>query len=75
MAPILPSVFATNFDEKSCAGIRADFINCLLHSSCVLRQHKTPQECLTEEKDNLPMDCQYLRKSLMHCKMGMVSTL
>ncbi|KAL7417773.1 cytochrome c oxidase assembly protein PET191, partial [Mrakia frigida] len=56
----------------ACAGIRADLANCLLQSNCVLRDGNTPKECLQKHADTIPLECQYLRKSLAQCKRGML---
>lgn len=74
MAPIVvPAAFASAPEAQACAGIRADLANCLLQSNCVLRDGNTPKDCLKDHADTIPLECQYLRKSLTQCKKGMVS--
>lgn len=69
----LPAAFGQTPTEKACAGIRMDLAACLLQSNCVLRDNHTPKECLEKYGDTIPLECQYLRKSLATCKRGMVS--
>lgn len=73
MSNFIPAAFASTAENKACAGIRQDFANCLLRTDCVLKQGLTPQECLQKHGDELPEECQFLRKSLATCKRGMVS--
>lgn len=73
MSSYIPTAFASSSENKACAGIRQDFANCLLRTDCVLKQGLTPQECLQKHADELPEECQFLRKSLATCKRGMVS--
>jgi cytochrome c oxidase assembly factor 5 len=75
MSSYIPTAFATSSENKACAGIREDFANCLLRTDCVLKHGRTPQECLQKHADELPEECQFLRKSLSTCKRGMVSGL
>lgn len=58
----------------SCQGIRAALADCILRSDCVLRSDppRSPQECLKDHVDELPEECQLLRKSFFECKRGMV---
>jgi hypothetical protein len=74
MAPItIPAAFSDDPEFQACAGIRADLANCLLQSNCVLRDGNSPKDCLAHHSDTIPLECQYLRKSLTQCKRGMVS--
>ena len=38
----------------------------------VVKQGKTPKQCL-EEKDKLPLQCQHLLLSFVDCRKGLVS--
>lgn len=58
---------------SSCQGLIAALKDCLLHSDCVLKQGNLPSECLKNHMDELPEQCQSLRKATMECKRGMVS--
>lgn len=60
----------------SCSGIREALASCILKSDCVLRSDppRTPQDCLKHHVDELPEECQLLRKSFFECKKGMVSS-
>ncbi|BGP02309.1 hypothetical protein RTG_02446 [Rhodotorula toruloides ATCC 204091] len=58
----------------SCKGIRQALADCILRSDCVLRSDppRSPQECIKEHSDELPEECQLLRKSFFECKRGML---
>ncbi|EJT97579.1 hypothetical protein DACRYDRAFT_58697 [Dacryopinax primogenitus] len=56
----------------SCQPIRDDLAECILHSDCVLKQGRTPSDCLTHHQDELPTPCQHLRRALFECKRGML---
>ncbi|GAA6052908.1 hypothetical protein JCM3770_004403 [Rhodotorula araucariae] len=58
----------------SCQGVRQALADCILRSDCVLRSDppRSPQECLKAHHDELPEECQLLRKSFFECKRGML---
>ncbi|GAA5865863.1 hypothetical protein JCM5296_002960 [Sporobolomyces johnsonii] len=58
----------------SCQGVRKALADCLLKSDCVLKSDppRTPQDCLKDHADELPEECQLLRKSFFECKRGML---
>ncbi|KWU47025.1 hypothetical protein RHOSPDRAFT_31158 [Rhodotorula sp. JG-1b] len=58
----------------SCKGIREALADCIMRSDCVLKSNppRSPQECLKEHYDELPEECQLLRKSFFECKRGML---
>ncbi|GAA5833895.1 hypothetical protein JCM9279_001653 [Rhodotorula babjevae] len=58
----------------SCQSIRAALADCILRSDCVLRSDPplSPQQCLKDHVDQLPEECQLLRKSFFECKRGML---
>ncbi|TNY24760.1 cytochrome c oxidase assembly protein PET191-domain-containing protein [Rhodotorula diobovata] len=58
----------------SCQGVRQALADCILRSDCVLRSNppRSPQECLKDHVDELPEECQLLRKSFFECKRGML---
>lgn len=58
---------------SSCQGLLAALKDCLLQSDCVVKQGRLPSECLKNYSDELPEQCQSLRKASMECKRGMVS--
>lgn len=74
LRPLDPSL--AHLVRMSCKGIRQALADCILRSDCVLRSDppRSPQECLKEHSDELPEECQLLRKSFFECKRGMVST-
>lgn len=56
----------------SCNGVRTALAECLLKTDCVLKQGNTPQDCLQHHSNELPLECQQLRKAFFECKRGMV---
>ncbi|PWN24167.1 hypothetical protein BCV69DRAFT_296458 [Microstroma glucosiphilum] len=57
---------------NSCQSIRDDLASCLLASPCVQEQGKSAQDCLRNEKESLPLECQNIYKSYVACKRGML---
>lgn len=57
----------------SCQNIRQALAECLQRTDCVLKHDRTPQDCLHNHADELPVECQQLRKAYFECKRGMVS--
>ncbi|KZT62362.1 hypothetical protein CALCODRAFT_426452 [Calocera cornea HHB12733] len=55
-----------------CQPIRDDLADCILRSDCVLKQGRTPSDCLLHHQDELPTQCQHLRRALFECKRGML---
>ncbi|KAJ7593386.1 cytochrome c oxidase assembly protein PET191-domain-containing protein [Mycena floridula] len=58
--------------SSSCKGLRDALKDCLLHSDCVMKQGNLPSDCLKNHPDELPEQCQYLRKATLECKRGML---
>ncbi|KIM90738.1 hypothetical protein PILCRDRAFT_45650, partial [Piloderma croceum F 1598] len=58
--------------SSSCQDLLSALKNCLLHSDCVLKQGRLPSECLKEHIDELPEQCQSLRKAMFECKRNML---
>ncbi|SCV71859.1 BQ2448_4553 [Microbotryum intermedium] len=58
----------------SCSGVRTALAECLLKTDCVLKSEpaRTPHECLQHHSDELPIECQQLRKAFFECKRGML---
>ncbi|KAF8193316.1 cytochrome c oxidase assembly protein PET191-domain-containing protein [Pholiota molesta] len=46
--------------------------DCLKYSDCVLKDGRKPSECLKNHADELPEECQSLRKATFECKRGML---
>jgi hypothetical protein len=43
-----------------------------MHSDCVVKQGNLPSDCLKYHSEELPEECQSLRKATFECKRGMV---
>ncbi|NWR82236.1 COA5 factor, partial [Centropus bengalensis] len=54
-------------DARACGGVREDLRQCLLESPCVLRENKSPKQCLREGH------CRSLQMTFFACKRSMVS--
>ncbi|KAG1779765.1 cytochrome c oxidase assembly protein PET191-domain-containing protein [Suillus placidus] len=59
--------------SSSCDAILKALKECLLNSDCVQKQGHLPSECLKQHSNELPEQCQLLRKSTFECKRNMVS--
>lgn len=66
------SITATSSMASSCQALLAALKDCLMHSDCVLKQGNLPSDCLKNHTDELPEQCQSLRKAHFECKRGMV---
>ncbi|XP_051840650.1 cytochrome c oxidase assembly factor 5 [Sminthopsis crassicaudata] len=53
-------------DNGACAGVKEDLGACLLQSDCVLKEGKTPRQCLKEG------NCKALKYSFFECKRSML---
>ncbi|XP_028935522.1 cytochrome c oxidase assembly factor 5 [Ornithorhynchus anatinus] len=53
-------------EEGACAGVREDLGLCLLQSDCVLKEGKSPRQCLKEG------NCKALKVSFFECKRSML---
>ncbi|TFK28802.1 hypothetical protein FA15DRAFT_664863 [Coprinopsis marcescibilis] len=58
--------------SSSCQSLLAALKDCLLHSDCVVKKGHLPSECLREHFDELPEQCQSLRKATFECKRAML---
>ncbi|ESK97635.1 cytochrome c oxidase assembly protein [Moniliophthora roreri MCA 2997] len=58
--------------SSSCQGLLAALKDCIMHSDCVMKQGNLPSVCLKEHVDELPEQCQSLRKATFECKRGML---
>nr|GAT54075.1 predicted protein [Mycena chlorophos] len=43
-----------------------------MRSDCVVKDGRKPSECIRNHTDELPEECQLLRKATFDCKRGMV---
>lgn len=57
---------------SSCQNLLAALKDCLMQSDCVMKQGNLPSDCLRNHADELPEECQSLRKATFECKRGMV---
>jgi cytochrome c oxidase assembly factor 5 len=57
---------------SSCQNLIAALKDCLMQSDCVMKQGNLPSDCLRHHADELPEECQSLRKATFECKRGMV---
>ncbi|BEJ16400.1 hypothetical protein CspHIS471_0510050 [Cutaneotrichosporon sp. HIS471] len=55
----------------ACQRERDELAQCVMRTDCVLKQGKSPKECLSS-KDNLPVQCQHLLASFSDCRRGML---
>lgn len=55
-----------------CQPIRDDLVACVLRTNCVLRENRSPQDCLKHPED-LPDQCVHLMTAFSNCKKGLVS--
>ncbi|KAE9410418.1 hypothetical protein BT96DRAFT_983956 [Gymnopus androsaceus JB14] len=58
--------------SSSCQGLLAALKDCLMRSDCVMKQGNLPSDCLKNHTDELPEECQSLRKATFECKRGML---
>lgn len=61
-----------HYMSSSCQALLSSLKDCLLHSDCVLKQGRLPSECLKKHINELPEQCQALRKAMFECKRNMV---
>ncbi|XP_063216510.1 cytochrome c oxidase assembly factor 5 [Bacillus rossius redtenbacheri] len=59
-------------DKRPCAGARADLKLCLLASDCVIKDKKTPRECLRSGGSSVPDACYALRNTFFECKRSLL---
>ncbi|KAG2013731.1 hypothetical protein CC2G_010610 [Coprinopsis cinerea AmutBmut pab1-1] len=58
--------------SSSCQGLLDALKECLLRSDCVVKHGRLPSECLRKHTNELPEECQALRKATFECKRGML---
>ncbi|KAH9482905.1 Cytochrome c oxidase assembly factor 5 [Psilocybe cubensis] len=57
---------------SSCQNLIAALKDCLKYTDCVLKDGRKPSECLKNHFDELPEECQSLRKATFECKRSML---
>ncbi|CAO1622858.1 unnamed protein product [Jaminaea pallidilutea] len=57
---------------NSCHAIREDLAQCVLASDCVQKEGRTGQDCLQNDMRQLPLECQNIYKSFVHCRKGLL---
>ncbi|CAL1717359.1 unnamed protein product [Somion occarium] len=58
--------------SNTCEPLLAALKECLLQSDCVRKEGRLPSDCLKHHLDELPEQCQSLRKATFECKRGML---
>ncbi|XP_046576455.1 cytochrome c oxidase assembly factor 5-like [Haliotis rubra] len=59
--------------KTACSGIREDLLDCLLKSDCVMKDGKTPRECLQlGHHPSIPNKCHNLRTAFFECKRSIL---
>ncbi|TFL05759.1 cytochrome c oxidase assembly protein PET191-domain-containing protein [Pterulicium gracile] len=58
--------------SSSCTEILTSLKQCILHSDCVLKDGRLPSDCIRNNIEDLPTECQMLRKAHFDCKRGML---
>lgn len=69
------SLFTISSMASSCQNLILALKDCLKYSDCVVKDGRLPSDCLKNHADELPEECQALRKATFECKRGMVSSL
>ncbi|KJA25083.1 hypothetical protein HYPSUDRAFT_135154 [Hypholoma sublateritium FD-334 SS-4] len=57
---------------SSCQNLILALKDCLKYSDCVVKGGRLPSDCLKNHADELPEECQSLRKATFECKRGML---
>ncbi|XP_030055401.1 cytochrome c oxidase assembly factor 5 [Microcaecilia unicolor] len=55
-------------EQTACAGVREDLKTCLLETDCVLKEGKSPKQCLREGH------CKALQVTFFECKRSVLDT-
>ncbi|KAF9534853.1 cytochrome c oxidase assembly protein PET191-domain-containing protein [Crepidotus variabilis] len=58
--------------SSSCQNLIAALKDCLKYSDCVMKDGRRPSDCLKNHMEELPEECQSLRKATYECKRGML---
>jgi len=58
--------------SSSCEHLLNLLKDCLLHSDCVMKEFRLPSDCIRNHINDLPAECQSLRKAVFNCKHGML---
>ncbi|XP_008530507.1 cytochrome c oxidase assembly factor 5 isoform X1 [Equus przewalskii] len=61
----MPRYYEDKPEGGACAGVKEDLGACLLRSDCVLKEGKSPRQCLKEG------NCKALKYSFFECKRSM----
>ncbi|KAK2138165.1 hypothetical protein NP493_8439g00000 [Ridgeia piscesae] len=62
--------------QNACDGLRADLKECLRQSDCVMKDRRTPKECLLMGlHPSVPEECHRLRSAFFECKRSLVGSL
>nr|XP_033804902.1 cytochrome c oxidase assembly factor 5 [Geotrypetes seraphini] len=65
----MPKYFEGKEEEQNaCAGVKEDLKMCLLETDCVLKEGKSPKQCLREGH------CKALQVTFFECKRSVLDT-
>ncbi|XP_005106925.1 cytochrome c oxidase assembly factor 5 [Aplysia californica] len=54
----------------ACEGIRDDLLECLLKTDCVMKEKRTPRDCMSDP--SIPDECNKLRVAFLECRRSML---
>ncbi|KAF9955325.1 hypothetical protein BGZ65_003463 [Modicella reniformis] len=58
---------------SSCKEIRAELVECILKSDCVLIDGLSPKDCLHPENEyRVPAECKAIKRSFFECRRGLL---
>ncbi|ELU08116.1 hypothetical protein CAPTEDRAFT_218889 [Capitella teleta] len=58
---------------RACQGLREDLRECLMQSDCVIKDGKSPKDCLLMGRHpSVPDRCHALRQSFFDCKRSLI---
>ncbi|KAK3827523.1 MAG: cytochrome c oxidase assembly factor 5-like protein [Benniella sp.] len=58
---------------SSCKELRAELVDCILKSDCILVDGLTPKECLRSDNDHrVPPECMAIKRSFFECRRGLL---
>eukprot|EP00049_Salpingoeca_infusionum_P009724 m.165136 g.165136 ORF g.165136 m.165136 type:complete len:72 (-) comp14420_c0_seq2:1861-2076(-) len=58
--------------SSSCTEVRKEFIECLSHSDCMIKDGKSGDECAKWTTPGVDTKCRQIQKALFDCKRGMM---
>ncbi|XP_064482276.1 cytochrome c oxidase assembly factor 5-like [Ornithodoros turicata] len=58
--------------RAACDGVKEELKRCLYATDCVIKDHKTPKECLVSNHPSIPQECHSLRNLFFECKRSLL---